>query len=218
MKINLLFILLFSSSLLNAQIQKGAIFIGGDFSVNGNKATTTNPNNYPAKNTALWISPSIGWVVKENIVVGGNLLLSYFQNEQQPTVTFNKGNRIGGGIWMRKYLPLGKSFYLFGNAGLSVQSIYNKYTIVQQPYYSREKGYTVNAALTPGLSYQIKKSLFLELALNNLISLGFERKNMEEQNQNGTVYKGTNESYNLATSLGGGIPLQIGMRWIIGKY
>ncbi len=126
---------------------------------------------------------------------------------------------MGGGIWVRKYLPLGKSFYLFGNAGLNAQSIYSKYTSVAQTttYAEEVKGYGISAAFSPGISYQIKRRLFLEAALNNLVSFGYERRNTEEQVQNGSTYKGTSNSYYLSSSVGTGVPLQIGMRWIISK-
>ena len=217
MKINLLIVFLFTSIFLNAQIQKGGLFIGGDVSLYSAKATSTNPNEYIAKNKGYEFSPSVGWVLKDNVLIGGNIRLSFSENEQQPSNTYSKGNRIGGGIWMRKYLPIGKSFYLFGNAGLNAQSIYYKYTFVQQPYYSKEKGYAINASLTPGISYQVRKSLFLEAAFNNLITLGYERRKSEQQTQNTIVYKGTSNSYSLSSSLGNGSPLQIGMRWIIPK-
>lgn len=193
------------------------MFIGGDIQISGSNATNSDPNQNTSKTSSGSFSPSIGWVVKDNLVVGGSLLLSFYNNDQQSSTIYNKGNRIGAGIYMRKYIPLGKSFYLFGNAALSAQSIYSKYAIVQQLYYYQEKGYSINATLIPGVSYQFKKCLFLEAALNNLISLGYERRNTEGQNQNGNYYKGVTSNYNLSSSLGSGVPLQIGLRWMIAK-
>lgn len=215
MKINLLVFFLFTSFLLNAQIKKGSLFIGGDVSVYKSDANTTNPDQYTSKSNGFSFSPSLGWVLKDNLVIGGSLLVSFNKSEQQNLTFHNKGNRIGGGIWMRKYLPVGKSFFLFGNAALNAQSVYSKYTSEPPFYFHTEKGYAINASIFPGISYQIKKSLFIEVALNNLITLGFERKNIEDQKQGGNIYKGTSTSYNLHSSLGNGVPLQIGMRWII---
>jgi len=59
--------------------------------------------------------------------------------------------------------------------------------------------------------------LFLKLALNNLISLVYDRRNTDDHNPNGNVYKTVSNNYNLYTSLGNGVPLQIGLRWMIAK-
>ncbi len=202
---------------LNAQIKKGALFVGGDLQLYSSNTTSTDSNPYTSKNKGIFFSPSIGWVVKENVVAGVSLLLSFNNNEQQNAFHQSKGNRIGGSIFIRKYLPLGKSFYLFSNAAVNGQSVYNKYMYVQQPYYSTEKGYAINAVLITGVAYQLKKSLFLELALNNLISLGYDRRNTDDHNPNGNVYKTVSNNYNLYTSLGNGVPFQIGLRWMIAK-
>ncbi|MEP7106580.1 MAG: hypothetical protein ABI760_01335 [Ferruginibacter sp.] len=216
MKINLLVISLFTSLLLNAQIKKGALFIGGDISVSGSKFKSPENNPTTSKNNSYTFYPSMGLAVKDNLIVGGKLLLSYYNNEQNVYYS-NKGNNIGAGIWIRKYLALGKSFYLFGDAGISGQSVYRKQTTMQQPDYFKEKGFSIGAGIFPGLSYQVKNSLFLEAALYNLISVGYERKNTEQGTQGGTFTKGVNNSFNMSTSLGNGMPLQIGIRWIIAK-
>ncbi len=221
MKINLLVIFLFTSLLLNAQIKKGALFIGGDVSVYGSKSKGTDPaNQVTSQSNGFNFSPSLGWVTKENVVVGGRLTASFFRDKNQPSTYYNKGNRIGAGIFMRKYLPLGKSFYLFGDGGLNAQSSYSKQIQnppMQQSVYTIQKGLAISVTVFPGLSYQVKKSLFIEAALNNLISLGYERNNTEQRNQNGNYFKGVTNSYNLSTSLGNGVPLQLGMRWMFSK-
>jgi hypothetical protein len=214
MKIYLLAICLLLSMLVHAQIKKGGVFIGGDVALYGTKTNSENPADYTSKNNLYNFYPSIGWTVKENVVVGGNLLLSFSNNTQQSGNYNTKGNRIGAGIFIRKYLPIGKSFYLFGNAALNAQSIYSKYT-TPQTYYKKETGYAIDATLIPGISYQLNKSLFLEVALNNLITLGYERRNTEESNPAGGLYKGSSNSYYLYSSLGSGVPLQVGLRWII---
>lgn len=93
--------------------------------------------------------PSIGWIVKDNLVMGVNLLLSF--SNRVDTYYNTKTNRIGAGIFARKYLPLRKSFYLFGNTSLNIQSLCNTFTI-QQNYHKKETGYTINANLIPGIS------------------------------------------------------------------
>jgi hypothetical protein len=218
MKIILLATSLFTGLLLNAQIKKGALFIGGDIQVYGNKYKSTDSSQYTRHTNNYNFSPSVGWVVKDNMIVGGKLFASFFKDkEEHPNDYESKSNRIGAGIWIRKYLSLGKSFYLFGDASLNGQSIYMKQETSIVPSYYKEKGFAINAAVFPGISYQIKNSLFIEAALNNLISFGYERKNTERGNQAAPFSKGLVNYYNLSSSLGNGAPLQIGIRWIIAK-
>lgn len=214
MKIYLLTICLFISSLVHAQINKGAIFIGGDLGIYGSNTSSENPNEYASKSNQYYFYPSVGKAVKDNIVVGGNLLLSFTNSTQQPYNNKSKTNRIGAGIFIRKYLPIGKSFYLFGNAALNGQSIYNNYSTPQIPT-RKETGYAIGATLIPGVSYQLNNCLFLEVALSNLITLGYQQLNAQDENAGGGIYKSSSKSFNFSSSLGSGVPLQVGLRWMI---
>ncbi|MEJ7588470.1 MAG: hypothetical protein WKI04_12990 [Ferruginibacter sp.] len=219
MKINLLVISLFLFFLSNAQIKKGTLYLGGDVQLYGSSYKSSAGMQYKRNTNNYNFSPSVGWVIKDNVIVGGRLLASFSSDKEEiPTSYENEGNRIGAGIWMRSYLPLGKSFFLFADAGINGQSIYLNQTNTQQPgsvYY--ERGFAINAAIYPGLSYQVKKSLFIEAALINLISLAYERKNTEQGNSNSSFLTGVSKSYSLSSSLGNGVPLQIGVRWIIAR-
>lgn len=90
---------------------------------------------------------------------------------------------------MRKYLPLVKAFFVFADASLGGQSNYRKDLNNGIPdYFHTVKGYSISAMIYPGVSYQVTKCLFLEMALNNLVTLGYTRTNTEQQ---GTMYQTT---------------------------
>jgi hypothetical protein len=219
MKINLLLLALLASIVLKAQISKGTDFLGGDLQVSGSTYKSADPSN-PAtnKSTSLNFSPVMGWAIKENVVVGGRLTASFFKTSQDPQDIIHKGQNFGAGIWVRKYLPLGKAFYLFGDAGFNGQSIQRKQTQVQLPgYYFEENGFALSAVIYPGVAYQVKQRLFLEAALNNLLSLGYSRVNSKQQLPNSSITKGVSNSYHFSSSIGNGVPLQLGVRWIIPK-
>lgn len=113
MKFILLISLLTSSLILNAQINKGGLFIGGDVQIFGSKFESSNPGQYIRNTNNYNFSPSVGWVVNDNIVVGGKLLAYFFNDgEQNPSNYDRKGSNVGAGFWARKYIPVGKSFYL----------------------------------------------------------------------------------------------------------
>ncbi|MEO6721043.1 MAG: hypothetical protein ABIN67_11760 [Ferruginibacter sp.] len=217
MRINLLLFAMLTSIVLKAQVQKGAIFIGGDLQISSLDYKPTEPVNYNAtKNNNYYFSPVLGWAVKENFIVGGRLSASFSKSTQQNNGNDDKSRNLGAGIWMRKYLSLGKFFYFFGDAGLNGYSIYRKQTQGMQPnYYYTEKGFSANASIYPGIAYQIKKCLFVEAALNNLVTLGYTHINLETKNQAGVLSTGNNNSYNLSSSIGNGVPLQVGVRWLI---
>ena len=214
MKINLLIIMLFIFSVSKAQIKKGNLFIGGEVQLGISNAGNTNGNGYGTSNSSVGISPSIGWVTRDNLVVGASILTNFFSSNYNNTDNYTKANRIGAGVWLRKYLPLGKSFYLFGNGMLAAQSLVNT-TSSTQLNFQKEKGYAININLVPGIAYQVNKWLFLEAALNNLFSVNYERKNTEYQNTGSTNFKGVTNNFGLSSGIGSGIPLQVGMRWMI---
>ena len=220
MKIYALLICCCLPSLLNAQITKGTVLIGGDVGISGSKYKNENPaySQYVLESQSYSINPSAGWAVKENLVVGGRLIFNFSDYEQQssPNLT-SKNHNIGAGIFIRKYQPLGKSFYLFGDAGVGAQSVYRLIEPLQQPFNYKETGYAISATIFPGIAYQVNRHFLLEVALNNLLSVGYEHKNTEDRNAGGNNYKGVNNSYHITSSLSNGVPLQVGVRWMIAK-
>lgn len=116
---------------------------------------------------------------------------------------------------MRKYLPIGKSFYLFGNAMLSAVSVRNTSLAAPQSGFYKQKAYSINAMVVPGITYQVNMHLFLEAALNNLLTIGYERSNIETQDGNGNNTKGVTNFFNLSSGIGSSAPLQVGVRWMI---
>ena len=213
MKVKLLIITLFIFSLSNAQIKKGNLFIGGDVYLSISNATNINANNENTRSSSFGFSPSIGWVTKDNLVVGATILSNFTNNEYSPDGN-NKSYRIGAGIWMRKYLPIGKSFYLFGNGMLAAQPVYSYNSNSIQPG-NKESSFSIDINVVPGIAYQVNKGLFLEAALNNLFSLGYRRTIIEYQNANNTNSKGVANSFGLSSGIGSSAPLQVGIRWMI---
>lgn len=217
MKINLLLLAMLTSVVLNAQISKGSLFIGGDLNISGSRYKAGDSPQTTSTNHQYGVSPVLGWAVKENLIVGGRLLVSISRTSYEPQSTESNAHSFGGGVFVRKYLPLGKSFYLFGDAGLIGQYNYMEQINVQQPaFYSEQKGFSIAATLYPGVAYQVKKSLFLEASLNNLVSLNYGHSNLE-QHAGSSSSNATTDTYHFSSSLGNNIPLQIGVRWIIPK-
>ena len=215
MKISLLLLAILCTIVSKAQITSGSLFLGGDLQISGSSTVTVDQSQAPSKYGSYTFSPVVGWAVKDNLIVGGKLIVSFSNNTAETTES--EGYNYGGGFFARKYLPLGKSFYLFGEGNLLGRYNHNEQQSVQQPgNYLEQKGFGISATLYPGIAYQVKKSFFLEASLNSLIS--FNYYHLKQENHAGsTTYKATQNSYELSSSIGNGNPLQVGARWIIPK-
>ena len=129
MKTNLFFSCIFVllTSVLHSQINKGSVLLGGNVGFSTNKAKDTS-----LENNSVSITPVAGIAVKQNLVVGFSL--SYAHNKDNlNTVNYEtKSESYGAGIFIRKYVPLGKGFYLFGETGLNYQDYASTYTYPSQ--------------------------------------------------------------------------------------
>lgn len=217
MKINLLLLTILLSVVAKAQITPGSVFIGGDLQLGGSSyKNTSGTAESENKHKNFYISPVLGYAVKENTIVGGRLIASFLKNSYTGQYSSDKGRSFGAGFFVRKYLPLGKAFYLFGDASLNGQYNSREQENEVTQSYSDENGFNVALSLYPGIAYQVKKSLFLEASLNNLVSINYGH-NKIEQRSGTTITTIKNNTYQLSSSVGNSNPLQVGIRWVIPK-
>jgi len=179
------FIFVIITCSLEAQINKGSLLLGGNVGFSTSKAKDTS-----LQNNGVSVSPVVGIAVKENIVVG--ISFSYGQGKDNLSLPNFKSERTsyGAGVFVRKYIPLGKGFYLFGEAGLSYQNYSSTYTYPSQA--TGLKVQTIGINLYPGVSYAISKKLQLEFGLPQLVTLGYSRT---QQIVNAAPIQKTNELY-----------------------
>lgn len=226
MKLTLLSALLFNSFILFAQIKKGAILIGGDISFSGNSSKAESLNQVSdSKYSGFSFSPVVGVAIKDNLFAGAGL--SYSNIVQKQTSINNnqesnakiKTNNYGAQVWIRKYYPLSKSFYLFLNGSLgAVVGRRNDKNIPNAFNNITSNSFNISIIVYPGLSYQMKKNFFLDASINNLASLSFQQEKIQQKNIDGSSSSRTNRNYNFYSTVGNGTnPLQIGVRWIIAK-
>ena len=155
------------------------------------KSNNPSDHSFYPKYSSFNLSPSFACVVRDNVVLGVRLVFSSYNYDynQNPPLIHNNVNNIGASIYVRKYLPLVKAFFVFADASLGGQSNYRKDLNNGIPdYFHTVKGYSISAMIYPGVSYQVTKCLFLEMALNNLVTLGYTRTNTEQQ---GRMYQTT---------------------------
>ena len=189
--------LLFAFS-AHSQISKGAVLLGGNLGFSS--SDFSNPTD-DYKNHSYYFSPSLGFVVKENKVFGVNLTYGHGINQTSATAK-SVSNNYGGGIFYRSYLPLGKSFYLYGQGQLQLD-FSNQENKTSATTYERTTNY-VGVGLFPGVAYAISKRFHLEISMNNLVSLGYSSvkenytPNPESKNNQFSFSVNANPASNLA--------------------
>ncbi len=193
------------TSSISAQINKGAVLIGGNLGF-----YTQKNEPYNSKSNSFNISPSVGKVIKDNLVVG--IDFSFYGNSTHSldNLYWTKINSYGGGIFARKYMVLGKKIYLFGQGNIS--GSYFTENALSNNQGSDGSGYSVNLGIYPGMSYAVTNKILLEAGLFNLFGIGYSSRKTNYDN-NPVVAK--SRSFGASTSLNAGYPLNIGMRILL---
>lgn len=205
-------IAIFFSFSLQAQIKKGSTMLGFDFNLGGNNSKYQSGNTETkTSSSSFGISILAGKAMKENSFVGAELSYGISKSKQGTSEQTNKN--YGGSIWLRQYFPVAKAFYVFANGNVGAAFGNSKSNMANSP---ENKSFSLSISLTPGISYQVKKSFFLDASIGNIANIFYSHSNAEQTDSFGNTTKQTNNNYGISTSLGNGQnPLQIGLRWII---
>jgi hypothetical protein len=168
MKLKLLFSVVFVCTLLTAsyaQINKGTVWIGSNFSYAREKP---KPDQIfiSGESRTVSIRPSFGVAVKENMVLGifGNYTNTY--REQQTSSYYSKRDEktYGGGLFVRRYVPVFKRFYLYGESrlGYNKSEFEENWATTSTSGTGNLKSWETGLTFTPGIAYGITRSILLE--------------------------------------------------------
>jgi hypothetical protein len=193
-----------------SQISKGSILLGGSISFSNNDLAT---NSDAYKNRYVFVQPSLGFAVKENRVVGFNLSYGHgiIKSGTISTET-NQSNDYGGGVFYRRYLPLGKGFYLYGQG--SANFAYNKVEQTTSASSQVQKLNTLSLSAYPGVSYAVSKRFHLELAMNNLVSVNYSAAR-QEISSNSVTQTSKSKQLNLYANVNPQSNLSFGFRILL---
>lgn len=192
-----------------AQIKKGAVLVGGSVGVSTSK--TEGPGSTDTKSYNVNFSPMVGIAVKENLVVGGQLFFGTGKNDGGLTEIDNK--MYGAGVFLRKYKPLGKGFYLIGQGSLSaIQQKSEVDNTITPATDQTDKQFVVSAGISPAVSYAVNNKLQLEIGLTDLVYVNYSNRKIE--NNNGT--EKTN-GFALGSNLFNNTALNIGVRFFFNQ-
>ena len=193
-------------SVAKAQISKGSILLGGGISINDTKYDQSSSSS-EIKENHISINPAVGIAIKDNLVAGIKLNYGRSENSYDPSMfqpSLNESTSYGGGVFLRKYLQLGKGFYLFGDGSLDFTKYKEEqsYTPINAPSFQSiiNKGWNVSLGFNPGISYAINTKFHLEAGLPNLLILDYG-KSKKDINFSGGVEKTTFRLGSNASSL-----------------
>lgn len=199
----------------SAQFQKGNKVLGfglniGQSSNNSISPATTQSSSGFGINGSL----SLAKAKSETRLNGFLVNIGYgkgVSKNSNPVFTdgFSESYNAGLGYFMRKYKPLGKNFFVFGEAQAAVN--YNRH-ILRDIQTSDVDQYQASIGIYPGLAYKLSDHFLLELRFADLANLSYSYTERKLGNTN--EY---NRSLSFGTSLGLGYlhNIGIGARWII---
>jgi len=170
------------SFIANAQIKDGSVLLGGQAYYSNTDYGKSPANQASQKIHNAQVTISVGKALKENTVYGVNLTYAnYFQSNigQSPNLYDSKSNSYGGGIFVRKYKPLGEDFYLFGELEASYLAGKTTYKYGSGNSTNGPKTSVVQLALTPGISYQLLKKLQVEITIPDIGSIQYSTNTTE---------------------------------------
>jgi hypothetical protein len=116
---------------------------------------------------------------------------------------------------MRRYVPLLKSFYFFGQGAVDF-SAQNSSEKFQGQMRSKTKGWGTSVSLYPGLAYAVTRKFYVEAALNNLLVAGYNRSEAESKDlSSGLVSSSKTSSFGFSTTLGSFALFTFGFRFLL---
>jgi hypothetical protein len=214
-------IALLSSSILKAQISQGSVLLGGGVNISNTKYENDNlPIADKTHDNNTSINPAIGIAIKDNLVFGIALNYGHSENTTNSSpmqIRKIKYNAYGAGVFLRKYLPLGKNFYLFGQGDLNYTN--NKQSdnyIPSSGFSATQKGWNSSLSFSPGISYALTKKFHLETSLSNLLALRYEQYRFNTLS-NGTQTSQERRSFGFNSNASPLSNFNIGFRFLFAK-
>ncbi|MDB5251516.1 MAG: Autotransporter beta-domain protein [Flaviaesturariibacter sp.] len=201
--------ILFSNA--NAQINKGSVLLGGGLNISTTKSTQGGSEQ---TQRFLTFAPSIGVAVRANTVVGLNV---DFGSSRYVNASGNsRAHTYGGGVFVRRFLPLGKNVYLAGEAALGYAHT-NRTTVLATPAspIAREVSDQLSLGFTPSVTYAVGKRFQLQASINQLFG-AYYAKSTQRQDSN-PANELSSKSFGLQANLSSAAPLSIGFRIVLGK-
>ncbi|MFI5185978.1 MAG: hypothetical protein ACHQF0_04600 [Chitinophagales bacterium] len=208
MKQNLLFLAvsIFSVAVMNAQISKGSILLGGNIGFSDSK----DKNNSDIKLNSVSLSPAIGVAVEQNAIVGIQISYGHSKNNLAASPQYETTS-YGLEFFLRKYKSLGKGFYFFWQSGLFYNSYEYRELNTSNEYKEEQRNAGID--LYPGISYALAKRFQLEISLVDLLTLEYTK----DKATNAGVVTGDRNGVDFNVAASSLSNVNIGFRFLLAK-
>ena len=169
----------FLSQQASAQIKKGEKMLGGNIGVTSTDYEQDN-NAVEGSIANISIIPQLGFGVGNNWVVG--VQAGYEYGKQKTTYGANqtqeqKFNTFSGGVFTRKFFPIGERFGIYGQGDVTYGRTKNKYKSSTGTA-SESNTNRIEVAVSPGAYFRTGKRFILEAEVG---SLGYSRSSTKPE-------------------------------------
>ncbi len=206
------------STLAQAQIESGAIAIGGTFSINSQNSTQKFANgstgsNIESDRNSFQISPRIGYFISNSMAVGLGIRYqrSKFERVDVNDVITNENTLSEFFInpYLEKYIGISENLFFISSLNVLVGSGKSKQNI---PAGIESDINTFNINLSPGFGYFISKKFLVTAIFGELFYQSRKVKDGDGSAQTG--FETTDNTFGLNTSFDS---FALGIRYFIGN-
>lgn len=198
----------------NAQFQKGNKVLGAGLNFQTGE-TDYKPSNNKTVNNSFSLALEMGFAKKANKLNGFFINTGYgkskYENPSQPSSNSSSDNfSASGGYFSKIYKPLGKGFFVYGEARAGINYYKSNSGSTSNPEMQQ---YGISIGVHPGLAYKWSDKFMLDLRFADFAELGY----LWRETKSTGGYKTTDRNFSFNSSLGLGYlsNIGIGARWII---
>jgi hypothetical protein len=163
----------------HAQITKGTVLTGLNLGASTSRSETSSPYDY--KHNGFRLEHSIGFVIKDNDMIG--VSVSYGRSDYEYEISNSENDYYNAAVYYRRYVPVGKRFYLFGQAGAGYGVMEQEETSVIARATMRQN--ILSLDLSPGITYALTKRFLLETGIGNIVGVSYRWDKSRTINSNG---------------------------------
>lgn len=204
--------------LSKAQISKGSLYFGGSVAYSQSKDENTAPSPVTNENTNFTIAPAVGLALKENLIAGIDFSYNKYENTNNAPGYSSGHTRVSGaGVFLRRYYPIAKKFYAFGQARVGYFDKHGELAENTGTARSTTDGWGLDAGIYPGITYNIAKAFYLEMGFNNLLNISYAKEERTVIPGFGNPSTIKQSSFSVGSSLSSGNYLNVGVRFIVPK-
>jgi len=204
---------LFAGITANAQFEKGRVLLGLSFGLARSEGEANNGQRIESiTNRTLSIAPAVGLFVRNNLAVGLHGTYTGLK-----TGYLNGSTRLRNyeaGFFVRRYVPVSSSFFLFAEGALDYIASRNESVSVSPlgTFRSAIDDQGARLALYPGVAY-VHRRIVLEASLRNIVNMQYTSRSQKDASTDRRRSIGNEFRLNLGNSA----PLTLGIQVRIGR-